>query len=356
MTQQRQGLAFKPVREDPLRDIVRAGVVLCWARMDPRQGLAPAIARRLYGDAADAVVRATSTPATTTDPAWAAPLVGTAYGPFLAGIKPRSAAAKLAELAMRIDLTGVGSVLLPGFVTRFTRPPWVAEGAPMPVVIAQMGSVAIGPSKKVAFGVTITNELTRFTAANAEQVVRAGLVEAASLALDATMLSADPATADAPAGIFHGVAPIPGAAGGGLGAVSADLGAMAGQIADAGGGARLAVVAAPAQAIALAMLAPASSVPVFASAALPSGTVGMLDVAALATSFAPLPRLEASTESVIHESDTPLEIASPGSPATVAAPGRSLWQTDSVNLRCIWPATWAVRDPGLVAWIEDATW
>jgi hypothetical protein len=39
-----------------------------------------------------------------------------------------------------------------------------------------------------------------------------------------------------------------------------------------------------------------------------------------------------------------------------AAPTRSLYQTDSIGLRCILRTTWAVRAPGMVQVINAVTW
>jgi len=51
----------------------------------------------------------------------------------------------------------------------------------------------------------------------------------------------------------------------------------------------------------------------------------------------------------------PLPIASPGAPATVSAPTRSLYQTDSIGLRLRLPVTWAKRHGAAVAWVAT-TW
>jgi hypothetical protein len=55
------------------------------------------------------------------------------------------------------------------------------------------------------------------------------------------------------------------------------------------------------------------------------------------------------------EDTTPLAIAS-GSPATVASPTRSLWQTDTIGLRMIYPMNWTMRRPTSVAYAQAVTW
>jgi hypothetical protein len=50
-----------------------------------------------------------------------------------------------------------------------------------------------------------------------------------------------------------------------------------------------------------------------------------------------------------------LQIGS-GSPATVAAPTRSLWQTDAVGIKVRFNADWALRDPRALAWTTVSGW
>ena len=40
----------------------------------------------------------------------------------------------------------------------------------------------------------------------------------------------------------------------------------------------------------------------------------------------------------------------------VAAPTNSLFQTDSVGIRFIWPLNYAMRDARGIAWIQNTNW
>jgi len=44
------------------------------------------------------------------------------------------------------------------------------------------------------------------------------------------------------------------------------------------------------------------------------------------------------------------------SPSTVAAPQKSLFQTDSLALRMVMPLNWVQRRAGTVAWTSSVTW
>ena len=62
------------------------------------------------------------------------------------------------------------------------------------------------------------------------------------------------------------------------------------------------------------------------------------------------------TATLHMEDTTPLAIGTVGSPNTVAAPVRSLWQTDTVGIRMIQPMNWTLRRSGVLAWTQSVTW
>jgi len=39
-----------------------------------------------------------------------------------------------------------------------------------------------------------------------------------------------------------------------------------------------------------------------------------------------------------------------GTPGTTPGPERSLYQTESIAIKCRWPVSWALRDSRAVAW------
>jgi hypothetical protein len=57
---------------------------------------------------------------------------------------------------------------------------------------------------------------------------------------------------------------------------------------------------------------------------------------------------------LVHMETTPGEIVDIG--GMMAKPIRSMFQTDSAGLRFILPATWALRSPQAIVWVEGATW
>jgi len=62
-----------------------------------------------------------------------------------------------------------------------------------------------------------------------------------------------------------------------------------------------------------------------------------------------------SSASWLTEVPIPVQTLTTGA-AVLAAPTRSLFQTDSAGLRVIAPASWGLRAPGAVAWMSGVTW
>jgi hypothetical protein len=80
-------------------------------------------------------------------------------------------------------------------------------------------------------------------------------------------------------------------------------------------------------------------------------------VNALAVAADPVPRFEESNQATVHMEDTtPLPIGTPGSPNVIAAPVRSLWQSDSVGVRLIMDVSWGLRATNSVAFVSGVTW
>jgi len=90
---------------------------------------------------AEAVLKAATSPLTTGN------FPGTTRTPSLQNIAPQSAALKLFELGLALDLTGVATVKVP----RVDAPPvgvFVGEGKPAPALQLLTGASSIGPPRK----------------------------------------------------------------------------------------------------------------------------------------------------------------------------------------------------------------
>jgi hypothetical protein len=339
---------------DPARPLFRLMAVRAVAarrRTDPQS-----IARELFPR--DAVVlRAASTSATTTNAAWAGVLSGSVVGAFLSGLVPRSAAAALFNACLRVDLDGANTVQVPRLSTN-PLPGFVAEGLPIPVKQGVLALSPIGPTRKLIVIVPFTGELARHSAPSVEAVLRTGMSEAAGVALDNAVFSNAAADSARPAGLLNGVTPITAQAGGGMNALVGDLKAMVGAICDAGGGASIWFFANPRQAVVMkATVATNFDYPVIPTRALAAGTIVAVEVGGVASAFRDVPEIDASTETALHYEDTaPADLGTFGSPATVAAPSQSLFQTDVIALRLRLRCAWGAVQPGMAQVVNNVTW
>jgi hypothetical protein len=211
------------------------------------------------------------------------------------------------------------------------------------------GRLALGPVKKLAGIAVVTREVAESSAA--QEVITQVLRENTAMSLDAALFSNAAATVARPAGILSGVAALPAATGGGETAMMADLRALAAAI--SGATANLAIAANPAQGNAIrlsrgTMFPP--EVQVWASIAIPAGTVIALDPAAFSSGFGSVPEEISSTVAMLQMDTAPPDYPLAG-PKT-----QELWQVDCIatmlRLRCAW--IWRVNNA--VAWIQGASW
>lgn len=153
----------------------------------------------------ETVLRAAVAAGTTTDSAWAAPLVQyqTMANEFIELLRPETIIGKINGLR-RVPF----NVKMPG-QTSASSVGWVGEGKPKPVSALAFNTTTLGFSK-VAGIVVLTDELVRFSNPSAEALVRSDLTAAIAQFLDKDFV--DPgksASANvSPASITNGVTPV----------------------------------------------------------------------------------------------------------------------------------------------------
>jgi len=313
-------------------------------------------ASKLFGDdrVTPFVLRGAVSPATTTGATWAAPIAGQAVDDFVVSIETLSAAAGLIQRGMKLDLTGFAQIKLP----RRTRDlsaagSWVNEGSPIRVRNLSITAGSTIEPRKMGVIVGFTREIAE--SSNLETVARATISEAAAQVLDATMFDANAGDATRPPGLLNGVAPLTPTAGGGANAFAADVKQLVGALAAAGAGLAPVIVCAAQQAASIKVAAgPQFDVPVLPSAALVAGTVIMVEPSSFVSGFDSVPEFQTSSAGLLHfEDTTPADISAP--PSAVAAPVKSMFQTDSFALKTILRAAWGMRAPH-VAVVNGVTW
>ena len=208
-----------------------------------------------------------------------------------------------------------------------------------------------------------------------EGLLREALQVDTSIAIDTVLIDANAATTIRPAGLLNGVAVLTPTAGGGLPALIGDLKLLI-QALTAGtyGNVREPVwLMNPADIFAASLTTATNTgifpfrdeikqgtlnnIPIIDSVTVAPHTMILVDAADFVVVGGEAPRLELSDQATLHMEDTtPLDLVGPGSPGTVAAPQRSLFQTDSIALRMVMPLNWLQRRAGTIAWMTGTTW
>jgi hypothetical protein len=301
------------------------------------------------------LLRAASNPATLGTSSLAGALAATAVDDTIVGLAGPSAAAELIRRGLRVDLSGHAAVQVPGrIVDPADAGAFVAEGAPIPAAMLPIDAGPLLAPFKFAVIASFTNDLAEHS--NAERVVRQILSEAATLRLDAELFSVTAASTSRPAGLLNGVVALA-AASAGDGAMVADIGSLVGALTSAGAGANPIFVCSPRQAAALKFRAGNKfDYPILSSTALTVGSIIAIEAGSFVSGFDPVPEFVVSDQAVLHESTVPAAFGTVGTPAIVAAPARSMWQTNSTALRMILRCSWGMRSAGHIQVINSVTW
>jgi HK97 family phage prohead protease/HK97 family phage major capsid protein len=362
---------------DMLDYIVRAGVVTYKSKAAGRP--IDETRQAIYGedDGTKAVVelvsRAASAPALTTVTGWAAELAQTTYADLMPLLMPKAILTQLAPKGLTLGFGAAGRIVIP---TRSRTPSlagsFVGEGLPIPVRQGAFTSQTLTP-KKMAVISTWTREMGDHSIPSIEGLIREAIQQDTSVAIDSVLIDANPATTIRPAGLLNGVSKTTPTSGGGIAAFVGDITGLINAISLAtfGNIRNLVWLANQTDILRASMLTATNTgifpfaaqiaagnlngIPIIASGTVPVKTLILVDAADFVVVGGEAPRMEMSDQATLHMEDTtPLDLVA--SPSTVAAPQRSLFQTDSLALRMVMPLNWTQRRAGTIAWTDTVTW
>lgn len=328
--------------------------------------------------------KAAQDPAMTSVAGWAEELTRTSYAAFMDLLMPEAVVPNLP--LNRFDFNGFASVTIPMRVGAGTKPDLAAafraEGDPIRVGAATLSSSKLTPKSMGVIG-TFTQELFERSSPNIENSIRKWMIEDTSIALDGVFLGAGAVSATTPAGIQTYATSTNTAASTGVSAanITADIRARLQAMAGKNMGRRPVWIMNPARAwgVSLSLTAAGSKsfpemangvllgVPVHTSVNVPADVVFLVDAAEIAFAGG-APKFMGTDVATIHEealqSDVaPIVAAGSGAAgaldpaADIANPVRSLFQTNSAALRCVWSLDWTSSRPdGSVQTITAANW
>ena len=361
----------------PLDYLVRAGTVAHFAKQWNKTVEETRL--KIYGEddatraSCELVLRAASAPAITTVTGWAAELVQQTYAELMPLLMPKAILTRLAAKGLALSFGTAGRIIIP---TRSRTPTlagsFVGEGLAIPVRQGAFTTQTLVP-KKMAVISTWTREMGDHSVPAIEGLIREAIQDDTSVAIDTVLIDANPATNIRPAGLLNGVVATTATAGGGLAALIGDIKLLTqALVASTYGNLRSPVwMMNPGDVLSVSLASAVNTgifpfrdevragtlntVPIIDSSTVPSKTMILVDAADFVVVGGEAPRMEMSDQATLHMEDTtPTELVA--SPSTVAAPQRSLFQTDSLALRMVLPLNWVQRRSGTVAWAQNVTW
>jgi hypothetical protein len=343
------GHAQRAVREMAMDSLVRACITTAHGKLNPGVSMKSFAAARWGSEEANNIVgvlRAATSPAMTSNANWAAPL-SPIVSAFLANLVPLSAGAALLNKVLSLQFDGAGAVRIPNLSVPLAD--FVQEGSGIPVVNGTLTIQTSLEPAKFAVIVVLTNEM--LASSNAEALVRDALLQSTGPSLDRRLFDANPAVPDLrPAGLLNGIAPLAATAGGGYAAMVGDLTKLANAIAPKAGNGGMTFVAAAPQAISIGLqLVQGLAWPLLTSASLLAGIVVAVANNGVVAAAGEAPLIDTTKAASVVMDTAPGAIMSGG-------PVHAMFQTDTTGLRLRWPISWAVRDPGAIAWVQGTTW
>lgn len=321
----------------------------------------------------DVVNKAATVPADTVTSGWASQLVQTSFGEFFAALMPNSIYPGLRARGGSFTFGRNGVISLP---TRAATPTiagsFVAQGAAIPVRQGAFTSISLTP-KKMAVISTFTREIAEHSTPSIEAMIRQAILEDTAVSIDTVLLDANAATTTRPAGLVNGITTQT-PAGTTFANMVTDLKNLVGTlITGTKGNVRAPVwLMSPADVLAISLMQNAGGdmpfkaeltagtllgYPVITSTTMTADTIIILDAADFITATGDVPNFSVSDQATLHMEDTsPAALSTVATPNTVAAPIRSLWQTDTIGIRMIMDINWALRRTGVVGLLTAPTW
>jgi HK97 family phage major capsid protein/HK97 family phage prohead protease len=328
-----------------------------------------------YGGAdLERIMRAAVAAGTTTDPAWAGPLVQYTImaSEFVELLRPATIVGRIPGLR-RVPF----NIKIPR-QTAHSTVGWVGEGKPKPVSALAFDTLTLQWAKAAGI-VVLTDELVRFSNPSAEALVQDDLIQTIARFLDQQFV--DPAVAAvpqvSPASITNGVAATP-ASGTDYTAFHTDLATLINALTAQNLSTAGAVLIMPeTQAAQVGMMLNPLGQPVYPNITAQGGSIlgipvvtsqnpGLIDGAAVPPAPANRIILVKANEVLLADDGQVLIDASreaslqmdsaPDAPPTATTVFMSLWQNNMVGLRAERWINWAKRHTGIVQWINDCNY
>ncbi|MFY9830968.1 MAG: hypothetical protein WAK69_20700 [Rhodoplanes sp.] len=270
---------------------------------------------------------------------------------LIATIGPGGAGTRVLQSGLQLTFDSAGAIYVPGLEATADKVSFVREGAPIPVHGFSATGALLEP-RKLAVITALSAEM--IAGSNAEALVTDALTRATSLAIDAALFDDVASDEVRPAGLRYAIAASAASASTDPDeAMIADLSALAATVSVIGG--PIMFVTAPGRAAVISLRAQRElPFPVLGSPAVAPDDVIAIATQGIASATDAIPEISSSRMATVHMDTAPLPIADGA--GTLAAPTRSLWQSNAIGIKLTFGASWALRDPRALAWMTVSEW
>ena len=323
-----------------------------------------------------AVVKAATAPALTGVSGWAQELTRQGYADFMDALRPVSFYAQLAASGTSIAFGGNQSISMPAQAGAMgdLAGSFVGEGNLIPV---KRTSYAAKILNRYKMGVIshFSKELSRVSIPSIQGLITSQIVADTAFAIDAALISANPAVANlSPAGLLNGVT-LSASAGTTAADVLADIKTLVTPIiAQNGNSQAIVLLMNPLQELGLSFVTTAVGTYVFrdqlasgrlngykviVSNNIPAGTVIALDASSFASAFDTPEFAVSDTAALVQANDiAPAPNVAGQSSMTAVTSGNvvSLFQQELIAVRMTMPLSWLMRRDGFVTGINGVAW
>lgn len=267
-------------------------------------------------------------------------------------ISPMSVFRPILGGALKAEFMNSAAMSIPDITASASGVGYIQQGAPVPMRQLSISANPMVP-RKLALGAVLTRELATFT--NGEAFISRILSADLALGAETILFDANAASSTRPAGLKYNIAALTADSDTGSDGMIADLSNLAAAV--AGTGTRIVFIASPKQYVRILLRRPADfPFSVYPSAALADRQVTALSLDALVIAGQGEPQISVSRTSAVVMADDAGAFSSVGTPNAVAAPIRSLEQTDCVGLRLIMDLDVMLRSSGGFAWTQNVAW
>ncbi len=260
-------------------------------------------------------------------------------------LAPSSAALKLFEAALQLDMAGLNQISIPAVEGLPVSAVFVPEGGPAPATQWSFSSVVVGPMRKIVLISAVSGELESASPQAASDVIGRILAASASRGIDAAAFSSFAGDTVTPPGLLAGATSLIPAASG-FDSMASDLAALTGAIGDANIDPSGAIFVCSPREKTLIDVKVGSEIfsnRVLTTLGLPPKTICCFAPAAIASGWGAPPTIETAKESVIHFSTSPADIVAAGTPSS---PSISQFQNDLIAIRVRAYAAWCCVSGG----------